>query len=71
MQVDSKAALVDAMLAEGRPPVDAAFMRFFASRAVYSSTLAREDLGWSPAMARYEAMASLSAWARKHYAYHG
>ena len=71
MQADSKAALVAAMLAEGRPPVDAAFTRFFASRAVYSSRLAREDLGWSPAMVRDEAMASLSAWAHKSYAYHG
>ena len=71
MQADSKAALVAAMLAEGGPPVDAAFTGFFASRAVYSSRLAREDLGWTPAMERDEAMASLSAWARKNYAYHG
>lgn len=66
----SKSSMETTMLRASRNPVDAAVIGFYSSRAIYSSRLARHELGWIPKVSRHEAMTATTAWVEKAYRYH-
>jgi hypothetical protein len=59
---DPKAVLRRSLLASPRLFYDRHFLDFFDTRAVYRSDRIRQELGWSPAVSRDQALRTTRQW---------